>query len=126
MSTSAEVAKALLSIEGGISYSVRLKRKYEAALVEKSDCPESVTPMEELPSISSTCASVFDVSAVQYVEEYIEKNEGKKIDWKYGLNTGVEKGLIKSYVAKKTFACYVLKTQKTKVDYIVMFDMSIR
>lgn len=82
--------------------------------------------MEELPSISSTRASVFDVSAVQYVEEYIEKNEGKKIDWKYGLNTGVEKGLIKSYVAKKRLHVMFSKYKKPKSTTLSCFGMSIR
>ncbi|ORE02373.1 hypothetical protein BCV72DRAFT_215372, partial [Rhizopus microsporus var. microsporus] len=101
-------------IKDGISYSGRLKRKYEAALHEKGHHEESVTPIKEPPDIPSSSTCTVDTSAMQFVEAYIEKNNDRSIDWRHCFNTGVKQGFIKKYATKENLRVVYSRYKKRK------------
>ncbi|CAO3685315.1 hypothetical protein CU097_007649 [Rhizopus azygosporus] len=96
------------------TYSGRLKREYEAALHEEDHHEESVTTIEEPPNIPSSSTCTVDTSAMQFVEAYIEKSNGRSMDWKHGFNTDVEQGFIKGYATKESLRVMYSRYKKRK------------
>ncbi|CEG77738.1 hypothetical protein RMATCC62417_12437 [Rhizopus microsporus] len=109
-----DISKSMQYVKDGISYSGRLKQKYEAALHEEDHHEESVTPIEEPPDIPSSSTCTVDTSVIQFVEAYIEKSNGRSMDWKHCFNTGVEQDFIKGYASKKSLRVMYSRYKKRK------------
>lgn len=96
------ISKSLQDLENGLSYSGRLKGKYDAALEHEDEPPETLTPMEEPPettSASSTTSTVrgIHIKAMQFLADYMASNKGKRMSWKDRHDKGVKEGRITSY-----------------------------
>ncbi|RCH91993.1 hypothetical protein CU097_004093 [Rhizopus azygosporus] len=109
-----DISKSMQYIKDGISYSRRLKQKYEAALHEEDHHEESVTSIEEPPDIPSSSTCTVDTSVMQSVEAYIEKSNGRSMDWKNCFSTGVEQGFIKGYATKESLRVVYSRYKKRK------------
>ncbi|CEG80313.1 hypothetical protein RMATCC62417_14670 [Rhizopus microsporus] len=108
------ISKSLQYIEHGISYSGRLKRKYGVAFHGEGHHEQGVAPIEEPPDIPSSSTYTVDMSTMQFVETYIEKNNGRTMDWKDCFNAGTEQGFIEGYATKESLRVMYSRYKKQK------------
>lgn len=107
-----KISKALQYTKNDREYSARLKRKYGDIASANEVSKESITLMEEPPTITKVHkTSNFEISVMKFVEEYVSYNVGKA-NWNRCFEEGLKQRRINRYASSNSLRVTYNKYKK--------------